>query len=238
MTNRRRDATPRALAPPQIADELTAIEASDLGPDDAWDGALVRGTFDVGAVTAAEMAGLDVTGCRFEAFDAVGLEVERLSLTDVVFEGCDLSGASLRRSQLRRVEFRDCRMSGVVFPEAVWRDVRMRGCKLDGVHLRGLDAERVELERCLLHDADLTAGRWRAGALLGCDLQDVRFAEIDAAGLRLHGSDVASIRDAQALRGAVIDESQVLSMADALLASLAIRVEPPAQAAPGSADHL
>jgi uncharacterized protein YjbI with pentapeptide repeats len=229
---------PRALAPPQIADELTAVDASDLGPHDAWDGALVRGTFDVAAVTAGEMAGLDVTGCRFEAFDAIGLEVERLSLTDVVFEGCDLSGSSFRLSQLRRVEFRDCRMSGVVFPESVWRDVRLRGCKLDGVHLRGLDAERVELERCVLRDADLTAGRWRAGALLACDLEEVRFAGIAAAGLRLHGSDVASIRDAEALRGAVIDEAQVLSLADALLASLSIQVEPAAQATPGSADHL
>jgi uncharacterized protein YjbI with pentapeptide repeats len=231
-SKRRRDAAPREVASARLPEELVELDAIALDPRGPWDGLLVRGASNMDAMTADDLTGLDVSGCRFEGFEAVGLEVERLTLTDAVFERCDLSGSLLRMSQLRRVEFRDCRMSGVVFADSVWRDVRLVGCKLDGAHLRSLDAERVEFERCLLRDADLTAARLRASALLRSDLEGVRFAGVAAAGLRLHGSDLASIRDADALRNAVIDEAQIVPIAGALLDALAIRVERDAQAEP------
>jgi len=232
VTNTSRGAARNELVPPRLPDDLVEVDAITLDPRGPWDGLLVRGSPDMDAMTADELTGLDVTGCRFEGFEAVGLEVERLTLTDVVFERCDLSGSLLRMPQLRRVEFRDCRMSGVVFAESVWRDVRLVGCKLDGAHLRSLDAERVEFEHCLLREADLTTARLRASALLRSDLEGVRFAGVAAAGLRLHGSDLASIRDADALRNAVIDEAQVVPIAGALLDALSIRVERDAQAEP------
>jgi uncharacterized protein YjbI with pentapeptide repeats len=213
---------PRSGEPvaPRLPAELSDIDASALASRDEWDRVCVTG-----AIEAAVIPTLDVSESRWRGVVAHGLEVRGLTLTDVIVEGCDFSGGLMRGAVLRRVELRDCRLSGLVFDASTLHDVVFRSCKLDTASLRSLDAQRVVFDGSVLRDADLSAARFKDTRITASDLRGARCAKVAGRGLRLHGSDLAGLRDADALRGVVIDETQVAALAQALFDALGVTVQ-------------
>jgi uncharacterized protein YjbI with pentapeptide repeats len=203
-----------------VPDALLATDARSVIAEEQWDRLLVSGTF-----AGEALATLDVSESRLVGVDGLGAEVRQLTLTDVVLESCNLSGALLRNARMRRVEFRDCRLSGVVLDGSSLHDVSFRACKLDTASLRSLATERVEFDESVLREADLAGSKLGAARFTSCDLTGARFTQVSAREMRLHGSDVHGIRGADSLRGAVIDEDQVVPFAMALFVDLGVRID-------------
>jgi uncharacterized protein YjbI with pentapeptide repeats len=114
---------------------------------------------------------------------------------------------------------------GLVLDASTLHDVVFRSCKLDTASLRSLDAQRVVFDGSVLRDADLSAARFKDSSITASDLRGARCTKVAGRGLRLHGSDLAGLRDADALRGAVIDETQVAALAQALFDALGVTVQ-------------
>jgi uncharacterized protein YjbI with pentapeptide repeats len=199
----------------------------------------VLSTFEVELADGVDLAEVVVTGdfvgqrCRASSIESsrvdrarfTGADLARLRLTDVAVDGADFSGADLEGASFSRVEFRNCRLSGVELAQARLRDVRFSGCRLDGANLRMAKAERVWFSESDLHDADFGAAELVSVCFFDSDLHGVDFSRAGLVGARFHGSSLDGIKGADALRGVVIETTQVMPLAIEVFSSLGIRVE-------------
>jgi uncharacterized protein YjbI with pentapeptide repeats len=216
---------------PRLAAQLTDRRGSSFA-DDLAD-CIFNGDFSGQSHEDAAMARSHVVGAQF-----TGALLSRLRLTDMLFENCDFSGSDLDETSATRVEFRDCRMSGVMFTRASFRDVRFAGCRLDDANFRMSETKAVVFEDADLHRSDFYAAKVDGARFLDCDLTGAEFSKATASGVRFHGSILHDLKGGQYLRGAVIESSQVLSLALGVLAALQIGVdddrEPPEAPTPAA----
>jgi uncharacterized protein YjbI with pentapeptide repeats len=173
---------------------------------------------------------LEVLGCRFEDTRFTGSTLERPRISDAVFTRCDLSGTTFRAARLERVLFEGCRMGGVGLAQAELTDVRFAESKLTEANLRMARLVRVHFEDCDLRTADLYDTTLDQTRFLACDLRGLDLWKASISDIWLHGSRVDELHNAEALRGARIDPSQIVPLALAMFDSLGISVddEPPA----------
>ncbi len=87
-----------------------------------------------------------------------------------------------------------------------------------------VSGERLELQRCTAPLLDLSAATIAGVRIQHCDLASAEFSQSKLTDLGLHGSELSQLRGALHLRGAAIDESQVLPFGLALCAGLGITI--------------
>jgi uncharacterized protein YjbI with pentapeptide repeats len=205
--------------PPRVARELSAAPVT-LCDEATWEGHEVGGSFE--GTTANHV---DVIGCRLTGAVLTGVEIDRLRLIDTVVDDCELSGAVLTRSAMARVEFRRCRLSGIIVSGAQLTDVRFNDCKLDDANFRMTTWTRSLLDGCVLTGSDFREARLATTRFDACDLTRADFAKASMPGVSLAGSTLDDLRGADALRGVVITGDQVVPLALAMFATLAIRID-------------
>jgi uncharacterized protein YjbI with pentapeptide repeats len=214
---------------PRLAAQLTDRRGSSVA-DDLSD-CLFSGDFSGQSHEDGTMDRSHVVGAQF-----IGATLSRLRMSDVLFENCDFSGSDLDESSATRVEFRDCRMSGATFTLSSFRDVRFTGCRLDDANFRMSETKAVVFEDADLRRSDFYAASVDGTRFFDCDLTGAEFSKATTAGVRLHGSTLRDLKGGQYLGGAVIESSQVLSLALGVLAALQIGIdddrEPPAVPTP------
>lgn len=191
-----------------------------LQPRGEWANRTVRGE-----VIGQEGAGLTIRGCRVVGLRLTAAILERAQIMDTVFEGCDLSAALLAQASLTRVQFTSCRMLASVASEAILRDVLFVDCDLDAASLRMTEAERVGFDHCDLSNADFYGAHLVHSRFFDCTLRAVEFSQSSLQGARLHGSVLADLKGAAALRGVVIDSAQIVPMALQVFAALGLLVD-------------
>jgi uncharacterized protein YjbI with pentapeptide repeats len=209
-----------APAPPRLPTTLTPLSDSALRAEDFVSESTVSGDF-----TGLDREEWVVERSRIENARLVAATLHRMRATDVVVANADLSGADLDESVLSRVVFKDCRMSGVILSRCTLRDVLFVDCRLDDASFRMAEAKAVSFE-----DIDLRRGDYYAASLEGtrffdCDLTGAQFAKARTPGVRFHGSNLTDLQGGSDLAGAVIDSSQVLSVAMGVLSALGIQVD-------------
>jgi uncharacterized protein YjbI with pentapeptide repeats len=207
-------------APPRLPTTLTPLSETALRAEDLLSESTVSGDF-----TGLDREEWVVERSRFTNARLVAATLHRMRATDVVIENADLSGADLDESVFSRVVFQDCRMSGVILSRCTLRDVLFVDCRLDDASFRMGEAKAVRFE-----DVDLRRGDFYAALLEGtrffdCDLTGAQFAKARTPGARFHGSNLTDLQGGSDLAGAVIDSSQVLSVAIGVLSALGIQVD-------------
>lgn len=212
----------RPPAPPRIPDGLrSSIADDDVDPEfpdlDGVD--LQGGTASFPAARSLGVLRSRVAGTGLDVPADAVVEAHDAELTDV-----DLTGR--RIEALTRVVLRRCRLGGADFGDARLRDVVLDGCVLDLASMRGAELDGVVARGCRTEDLDLAGAR-----LTDVELTDVAFAADTLAGTRLErvdltGADLTAVVDMRALRGAVVSEAQVVSLARRLARSQGIDVAP------------
>jgi uncharacterized protein YjbI with pentapeptide repeats len=96
---------------------------------------------------------------------------------------------------------------------------------MDDANFRLAEADRLLVRDCSMVRVDCYETTFVKSALEGCDLRDSDFSKATADGLRLRGSNLAGLRGALSLRGAVISEDQALPVALSLFSELHIALE-------------
>jgi uncharacterized protein YjbI with pentapeptide repeats len=155
----------------------------------------------------------------------IGAASSRLHATDVRIEGSDLSGTDFDESSFTRVVFHECRLSGTVFSRCSFRDVLFSGCRLNQANFAMTDAIAVVFEDTDLRESDFYAATLEDSRFFDCNLSGAQLSKAHTAGARFHGSILSELKGGQALAGAVIDSTQVLPVALAVLSELGIRID-------------
>jgi len=109
--------------------------------------------------------------------------------------------------------------------QSSFRDVVFSDCRLDNANFRMCDFERVTFESADLRMADFYGSKLVACRFFDCNLTGVDFSNAQMGGSRLHGSRLEEIKGVDALRGVVIDSTQVLPLGAQLLGTMAITVD-------------
>jgi uncharacterized protein YjbI with pentapeptide repeats len=155
----------------------------------------------------------------------IGAVSGRLRAIDVRIEGSDLSGTDFDESSFTRVVFHECRLSGAVFSRCSFKDVVFSGCRLNQANFAMAETSAVMFEDTDLSEGDFYAANLNGTRFFDCNLSGVQFSKATTTGVRFHGSNLNGLKGGQALAGAVIESSQVLPVALAVLSDLGIQID-------------
>ncbi len=175
-------------------------------------------------LTSQVISALDISGGLFENVILTGAQLERLNARDFVVKQSDFSASSLTNSSLNRVEFKNCRMTGVDFSRTSLHDVTFRGCKLDIANFRFADLARVQFVDCTLSETDFLNAGLRDVTMQACTLQRTVFEQAKCKQLDLRSSQLEEIVGWKSLKGAIIDDLQLVSAGPYLAHELGIVV--------------
>jgi uncharacterized protein YjbI with pentapeptide repeats len=210
------------LRPPQITSSLDpqAITGSDVAD---------TAVFSLIEADACDLVGANAKSVLFDKatlnkVQLMAAQLLELKLADVRLTKCDLSNAALLQGSWRRVEAIECRMTGVQLGETTLADVCFERCKLNLANFRYAQLATVRFIDCDLRGSDFLGARLKDVAFEGCDLADASFHQANLEEVDLRTSAVAAIKDADGLRGGVIDSVQLIELAPLLAATLGIRV--------------
>ena len=123
---------------------------------------------------------------------------------DTTLAGCALAGVQAFSAALRRVTFRDC--------------------KLDSVNFRSGTLTDVTFEDCLLRDADFGGATLLRVSFGGCTLTGADFTKVTCTDVDLRGAELGITAGYESLRGATIDNGQLVALAPLLARHLGITV--------------
>ena len=108
-------------------------------------------------------------------------------------------------------------MSGLQLSSARIHDARFVDCKLDDANVRMAEFARVRVDRGSLRGTDFTGSKGCDIAIFDADLERCDFTKSQLDRFMLHGSRIADVQGAIALRAATIDSSQQIPLALKLL---------------------
>jgi uncharacterized protein YjbI with pentapeptide repeats len=203
-----------------LAFDLEALELDGLEDHDGWSSAAVTGSAVAVEAEHVSFARSTITGVRF-----TGAHIRRLELTDVVLTNCDLAGAVLEEASFERVAFVGCRLNGADLGGAHLVDVSFTDCQLEELGLRLARTERLLVSGGTATGIDLYRAWVRGSSFFDVDLTGAQLSGAEMARARLHGSTIADVKGASALKGTVIDSNQVIPIGTALLTDAGIKVD-------------
>jgi uncharacterized protein YjbI with pentapeptide repeats len=203
------------ITPPELVDE----EAFELF---AAGGVAAGQTFSKVAFRQADLTASRAADLRCEEVVFAGTTLRRsvwqgVSLVDARLKACDLSNADWQHARMQRVEFESCNLTGANFSNAQIHHARFAGCKLLLAPFLETKFSACAFTNCNLEQADFTGTDLRQAVFDHCRLGGARFFGAQLAGADLRGSDLARLGvTAQELRGAIVEQGQLVQIAPLL----------------------
>ena len=158
---------------------------------------------------------------RISKIDAQRVTMDTVRLESAYIEGCTLTSLELADCTLSRVIFRECKILGARFNDSKWANVVFDRCRLEYSDLDAINATgAVVFANTILKEVTFTDCELPNAVMKDCTLTDVAFEGGQYKGLDLRGTDLDTIRGAANLSGALIDITQRIQLAEALVAEL------------------
>jgi uncharacterized protein YjbI with pentapeptide repeats len=120
----------------------------------------------------------------------------------------------------------DSSLAGVQAYSSRLRRVTFRRCKIDTLNLRGATLADVVFEDCELNELDCAGASLTNVTFPGSAVRNARFSQVKCKKVDLRGARELDIADgADSLKGAIVDERQLIELAPALASALGILVQ-------------
>lgn len=207
------------LTPPIIPAQLVPA-----GLDELIEGGLEAVELtDIDAINLSVVA-LDLDGVVIERGQFTGAQLMRVQAKDLRIRGSDFSAASLADGGLLRMECRTSRLTGTDFSKTSLHDVTFVGCKLDMANFRFSDVRRVKFIDCTLSETDFLGATLHDVVFGSCQLDKTVFDQAKCKLVDLRGSELAELSGWSALKGAIIDTTQLVGVAPYLARELGLTV--------------
>jgi uncharacterized protein YjbI with pentapeptide repeats len=218
VARRRNDETPRI--DPLVLPELVAGDPAELVGGAHRDGE----RFEHVRLDVDDLAGLVLDGC--EVHDGLGddVRIDRGRLLESVLDRLNVTTLSAKGATWRDVRLTGSRIGAAEWFDSEWRSVEVIGCRVGYLNLAGSRLQDVRFIDCVLDELDLRAAEVRRAALDGCRIGTLSVAEARLEHVDLTGAELAGVDRADGLRGAVLDEAQLTTLAPLLADVLGIRI--------------
>ncbi len=211
----------RTPAAPQLPTVLEPGDASLLEREGSLE-SLQMESVDATDLQATHMSWDEV---RLERMVLTSARLEHLAANDVQLKDCDLTAANCSDSSWLRALIQGGRMSGWDANKSLLKDVEFRGCKLDVANFRFAKLERVGFVDCVLTEADFLGAELRHVSFKACILEKVQFGQAKLSDVDLRTSQLAGIRGWSSMKGAIIDDVQLMAAAPYLANEIGLVVK-------------
>lgn len=178
---------------------------------------------------------IEIDQSRLERIELTSCIFKNSSIFDSVFEACLLFGSNLDGARVKRTRFNGGVYSGMIMSGAKLEDVCFEGCKLNLANFRGSTLKRVTFRDCDLSEVDF------GGAILSmvtfdkCTMAQTEFNNCTILSADLRASEISNIKGVSGLKGASIDSSQLISLAQSMAVSIGLVIDEDAGAETSSA---
>jgi uncharacterized protein YjbI with pentapeptide repeats len=215
--------TPR---PPKISlGELAQGYLGDIDPEEFLEG-MEFTDLDLAEVDATQATFLDcqLTNLNFgdaEApIDLTGARFSGTTITD-----CRADTWTMPRGNLLHAEITGTRIGAGVVYDSEWAKVLISNCRISYLNLREAKLTDVEFRDCMIDEIDLDRAKVSRVAFPGSTVgafqcEGATLGNVDLRGLQPH-----KISGVHSLRGATIDDTQLMLFAELFAQELGIRVE-------------
>jgi uncharacterized protein YjbI with pentapeptide repeats len=174
-----------------------------------------------GEATSAKFIESALTGVTL---GEVGLEKARFS--DVWLSRNRWVGVRLVEAELLDVSMLDSSLAGVQAYGSRMRRVTFQRCKIDTLNLRGATLVDVSFEDCELNELDCAGANLANVTFEGTTIRNARMSQVKCKKVDFRGARELDVADgADSLKGAIVDERQLMELGPALAAALGIIVK-------------
>lgn len=215
-----------APRPPKLnLGDLVGGYLGDIGPEEFLEG-MEFTDLNLAEADATQATFLDCRWSNVNFGDAeapIDLNGARISGTEIT--DCRADTWSMPRGSLLHTEISGTRIGAGVVYDSVWEKVRFINCRISYLNLRESKLTDVEFRDCKIDEIDLDRAKVSRVALPGSSVgvfqcEGATLGNVDIRGLEPH-----RISGVHSLRGATIDDTQLMLFADLFASELGITVE-------------
>ena len=215
--------TPR---PPKLdLGRLTPGYLGDLGPEAFHEG-MDFSDLDLTEIDSTQATFLDCALSRVNFGEAEApADLTGARFTGTRVEDCRADTWAMPRGNLNHTETTGTRIGAGVVYDSVWERVLFENCRISYLNLRGAKLTDVEFRDCKIDELDLDRAKVSRVSfpdstvgVLQCD--EATLGNVDLRGLQPH-----KISGVHSLRGATIDDQQLMLFAELFASELGITVE-------------
>jgi uncharacterized protein YjbI with pentapeptide repeats len=168
----------------------------------------------------------NISGCHLSNVTLVEVRMEDARITNSIFDNCDFASARWTDVKIDRTVFRGCRLIGLNATTISLANVIFDNCRLDYASLTAIRATGpVAFTNCRLSEITISDSRLDGVIIADSPMPGAQLIGTTMRGADLRGSDLATLTGATCLAAAIIDDSQVPQLTDALLAELQIQIQ-------------
>lgn len=176
-------------------------------------------------LSAIEVKSLEIREVRLNKVDLSSAKISKLSIRDSILDNCVGVAVNAEDSSWHRVEWQGGRADGLTATNSHFESVVFSDCKLDLSNFRFAKLKNVLFEDCSLQGADFYEAVLHSVSFEKCVMGDVQFSGVKCRNVDLRTSDITLIKGIDSLRGAIIDQTQLVSLAPMLAHQLGIEVK-------------
>lgn len=140
-------------------------------------------------------------------------------------EDCRADTWTMPRGSLNHTEITGTRIGAGVVYDSVWEKVRLENCRISYLNLRGAKLTDVEFRDCVIDEIDLDRAKVSRVAFPGSTVGAFQCEGATLGNVDLRGLQPYKISGIHSLRGATIDETQLMLFAELFARELGIAVE-------------
>ncbi|WP_169252597.1 pentapeptide repeat-containing protein [Brevibacterium sp. 'Marine'] len=215
-----------APRPPKLSlGDLVPGYLGDFGPEEFLEG-MEFTDLDLAEADATQATFLDcrMTNVNFGDAEAqIDLSGVRISGTEIT--DCRADTWTIPRGNLLHTDVSGTRIGAGVAYDSVWEKVRFTNCRISYLNLRESKLTDVEFRDCKIDEIDLDRAKASRVAFPGSSVgvfqcEGATLGNVDIRGLEPH-----KISGVHSLRGAIIDDTQLMLFAELFASELGISVE-------------
>jgi uncharacterized protein YjbI with pentapeptide repeats len=197
----------------------------DIGPEEFLEG-MEFTDVDLAEVDSSQTTYLDCSLARVN-FGAVE---EPADLTCARFSGSKIEDSradtwTMPRGSFIHTEISGTRIGAGVFHDSVWEKTTFNNCRISYLNLRGAKLTDVEFRDCVIDEIDLDRAKVNRVSFPGSTVGVLQCEGSTLGNVDLRGLQPHKISGVHSLRGATIDEAQLMMFADLFAHELGISVE-------------
>ncbi|GAA1526229.1 pentapeptide repeat-containing protein [Brevibacterium permense] len=217
---------PTAPRTPRInLDELAQGYLGDIGPEEFLEG-MEFTDLNLAEADATQATFLDCRWSNVNYGDAeapIDLTGARISGTE--FTDCRADVWTMPRGNLLHTQISGTRIGAGVVYDSVWEKVRFTNCRISYLNLRGSKLTDVEFRDCKIDEVDLDRAKVSRVAFPGSSVGVFQCEGATLGNVDIRGLEPRKISGVHSLRGATIDDTQLMIFAELFASELGITVE-------------
>lgn len=204
--------------PPQL-DPIAGFSRLIASEDNLEDVKIENESFHQSTLQAFSIA-----NSRIMKTDFTGVEIHGFGIKNAVFGDCDMTVAKYPDASWHTAQLHDSRCSGMQLDKAVLKDVLFKNCKLDMTNLRFAKLVNIIFDSCVVNEMDFYNADLKNIAFINCDIDNVEFSSAKLHNVDLTESRIINLKGASSLRGATINNEQLIYLAPYLASEFGIKV--------------